>query len=180
MVRTLSALALVALLGLSAGAAETKYALTGENTKITFVGTKPGGKHDGGFKKLAGTATVTDGNLATLKIETEIDCDSLYSDDAKLTKHLKDNDFFSVKDHPKATFKSTKVEKTATGYTVTGDLTLLGKSKAVTFPATITEKDGVLNLTADFKINRHDWGMSYGKGKIDDNVAIKVAVAAKK
>jgi polyisoprenoid-binding protein YceI len=180
MVRTLSALGLVALLGLSASAADTTYALTGENTKITFVGTKPGGKHDGGFKTVTGTATVTDGNPATLKIEAEIDCDSLYSDDAKLTGHLKSPDFFAVKDNPKATFKTTKVEKTDKGYTVTGDLTLLGKAKAVSFPAAIAEKDGMLTLTADFQIDRNDWGMSYGKGKIDDKVSIKVAVAAKK
>jgi polyisoprenoid-binding protein YceI len=180
MARTLFALALVALLGLSATAADTKYAITGENTKLTFTGTKPGGKHDGGFKTLTGTATVTDGNLATLKIEVDIDCDSLYSDDAKLTGHLKNPDFFNVKDNPKATFKTTKVEKTDKGHTVTGDLTLLGKTKAVTFPATVTEKDGVLNLAADFQIDRNDWGMSYGKGKIDDKVAIKIAMAAKK
>ena len=49
-------------LGLTASAAEEKYALTGDNTKITFVGTKKGGKHEGGFKKLAGTATVSRAN----------------------------------------------------------------------------------------------------------------------
>ena len=62
MIRSLSALALAILLVASAAAADVKYALTGENTKITFIGTKPGGKHDGGFKKLTGTATVTDGD----------------------------------------------------------------------------------------------------------------------
>jgi hypothetical protein len=31
--------------------------LTGDNTTITFVGTKPNGKHDGGFNALTGTAT---------------------------------------------------------------------------------------------------------------------------
>ena len=181
MVRTLSALALAALLGTSAIAADVTYALTGDNTKITFVGTKPDGKHEGGFKKLTGTATVSDGKLESLKIQTEIDCNSLYSDNEKLTGHLKNPDFFGVKDNPKATFKTTKVEKTDKGYNVTGDLTLLGKTKPVTFPATITEKDGVLSLTADFKIDRTQWGMNYGaKGQVDKDVAIKLAVNAKK
>jgi polyisoprenoid-binding protein YceI len=178
MVRTLFAAVFVAGAALTTNAADTKYALTGDNTKLTFVGTKPGGKHDGGFAKLTGTAV--GGDPATLKIEVSIDTDSLYSDDAKLTAHLKNADFFDVKNQPKATFKSTKVEKGDKGYTVTGDLTLLGKTKAVKFPATITEKDGTLSVTASFAIDRTDWGMNYGKGKIDDKVTIGIAVTAKK
>ena len=180
MTRTLSALALATLLGASAAAADVKYVLTGDNTKITFVGTKPGGKHDGGFKKVTGNAVVTDGKLETLKLDVDIDTDSLYSDNEKLTGHLKNPDFFGVKDHPKATFRSTKVEKTDRGVTITGDLTMLGKTKPVSFPATVAEAGGALTITADFSIDRNDWGMSYGKGKIDDKVSIKVAVNTKK
>jgi polyisoprenoid-binding protein YceI len=180
MTRLLFALPLAALLILSADAAENKYPLTGDNTKLTFVGTKTNGKHEGGFKKVTGSATVTDGKPETLKIEADVDCDSLYSDDAKLTGHLKSPDFFGVKDNPKATFKSTKVEKTDKGYTVTGELTMLGKAKPVSFPATITEKDGTLTLNAEFKIDRTQWGMNYGKGMIDNDVTVKVAVTAKK
>lgn len=180
MVRTLSVLALVTFMAVSQ-AADTKYTINGENTKLEFVGTKPGGKHEGGFKKLAGTATVTDGKLDTLKIEVEIDCDSLYSDNEKLTGHLKNPDFFGVKDNPKATFKTTKVAKTDKGYDVTGDLTLLGKTNAVTFPASISEKDGVLSLSSTFTIDRTQWGMTYGaKGQVDKDVTIKLAVTAKK
>ena len=35
-------------------------------------------------------------------------------------------------------------------------------------------------LTSEFKINRNDWGMTYGKGKVDDIVSLKVVVNAKK
>jgi polyisoprenoid-binding protein YceI len=180
MIRSFFALVLAILLGASAFAGDVKYALTGDNTKITFVGTKPGGKHDGGFKKLTGNATVTDGKIDTLKIEVEIDMDSLFADDAKLTAHLKNPDFFGVKDNPKSTFKTTKIEKTDKGYTVTGDLKMVGKTKAVSFPATVEEKGDTLTLTADFTIDRTDWGMNYGKGKIDDKVALKVVLNAKK
>ena len=180
MTRLLFALPLMAMLALSSNAADTKYPLTGDNTKLTFVGTKTKGMHEGGFKKLTGSATVTDGKLETLKIEVDIETDSLYSDDTKLTGHLKSADFFGVKDNPKATFKTTKVEKTDKGYTVTGELTMLGKAKPVTFPVTVTEKDGTLTLTAEFKIDRTQWGMTYGKGMINDDVTIKVMMSAKK
>jgi polyisoprenoid-binding protein YceI len=180
MSRTLMTIIALGLATAIATAAETKYSLSGDNTKLTFTGTKTKGKHDGGFNKLTGTATVSDGDLTTLKIETDIEVDSMYSDDAKLTNHLKSPDFFAVKDNPKATFKTTKVVKTDKGYDVTGDLTMLGKTKAVTFPATITVTGDTLNLTAEFKIDRTNWGMTYGKGQIDNMVNIKLAVTAKK
>ena len=178
MTRVLFAAVLAALLTVPVFAAETKFTLSGDNTKVTFVGTKKEGKHEGGFKALTGTATV-DGDPTSLKLEVTIDTDSLYSDNGMLTAHLKNPDFFSVKDFPKATFKSTKIEKTADGYTVSGDLTMLGKTKAVSFPATIKAGD-TLTLTSEFKIDRNDWGMSYGKGKIDDKVSLKITVEAKK
>jgi len=177
--RSLFAVSLAVLFGVSASAAEEKFALTGDNTKVTFTGTKKGGKHEGGFKKLTGTASL-DGDPATLKIEADIETDSLYSDTEKLTAHLKNPDFFGVKDNPKATFKTTKVEKSDKGYTITGDLTLLGKTKPVTFPAAVEVKGDTLTITSEFKINRFDWGMTFGKGMVDDAVAIKLSVTAKK
>lgn len=180
MVRALFALALAALIGSSGFAADVNYKFDGTNTKLAFVGTKPAGKHDGGFKTLSGTARITDGKIETLKLETEIDCDSLYSDTPKLTNHLKSPDFFGVKDNPKATFKTTMVEKADKLYNITGDLTLLGKTKSVTFPASVTEKDGVLSLSTEFKIDRTQWGMNYGIGMVDKEVTIRIAMTAKK
>lgn len=149
--------------------------LDGENTKIEWTGSKPDGKHSGGFKKLNGQATKV-GN--ELKLEVEIDCASLHSDNEMLTQHLKSPDFFAVKDHPKAKFKSTKIEKTAEGYKVIGDLTLLGKTRQISFPAKI-EDGGELKIDAKFMVNRMEFGMTYGKGKVNDEVELRVHVAAK-
>jgi polyisoprenoid-binding protein YceI len=157
--------------------AETKVNLTGDNTKITWVGTKPGGKHEGGFKTLTGSATV-DGDALT-KVAVEIDTDSLYSDTEKLTAHLKTPDFFAVKDNPKAKFESTKVEKTDKGYNITGNLTINGKTKEVSIPAEVTVAGGSLKINGAVTIDKRDFGMTYGGNKIDDAVAIKVAVEAK-
>ena len=105
MIRTFAAFVVAAL---AAGTASAdSYKLTGENTTVTFVGSKPDGKHSGGFKTLAGTAEVADGALTGL--EVTIQCDSIHSDDAKLTGHLKSPDFFNVKEHGTAVVKVTKV-----------------------------------------------------------------------
>ncbi len=155
------------------------FALSGKNTKIEFTGTKVNGKHEGGFKDLTGTASVTGADPTTLKLEVEIDTTSLYTDTPKLTQHLKSSDFFSVKTYPRAKFVATKVAKAGDGYTVTGELTLLGKTKTVSFPARITAGADGLSLSSQFEINRQDFGMSYGTGKVNDQVQLKVSVNAK-
>jgi len=169
--------AAVAAAALAVPALADDVKLTGENTKVTWVGTKPGGKHEGGFKALTGTATVSGGELA--KVEVEIDTESLYADDPKLTAHLKSPDFFGVKNNPKAKFVSTKIEKADKGVTITGDLTLNGKTRTISFPATVSHAGGTLKVDSAFAIDKRDFGMTYGGGKIDDQVAIKVAVEAK-
>jgi polyisoprenoid-binding protein YceI len=180
MIRSLMVVIALGLATALTNAADTKYSLTGDNTSLKFTGKKANGKHDGGFKKLTGTATVTDGDITTLKIEADIDVDSMYTDNDGLTKHLKGADFFGVKDNPTAKFMVTKVEKSDKGFTVTGDLTLLGKTKPVSFPATIDAAGDTLSLKSDFKIDRTKWGMTYGKGMIDNDVELKLVVTAKK
>jgi polyisoprenoid-binding protein YceI len=174
--RTFLAAAAALVLAIPAMAAD-KVTLNGDNTKITFVGTKPGGKHDGGFKTLTGAATVDGDALSAL--EVEIDTDSLYADDAKLTAHLKSPDFFGVKNNPKAKFASKKIEKSDKGYTVTGDLTLNGKTKEISFPVTVSRAGGATKIETAFTIDKRDFGMTYGGGKINDEVAIKAVVEAK-
>lgn len=158
------------------------FPLTGQNTKIEFTGSKKDGKHDGGFKSLTGEATATAGDPTTLKLNVVIQTDSLWSDNDKLTAHLKAPDFFDVKTNPTAKFVGTKAEKLPDAksiYKVSGDLTLNGKTKPISFPAVITLGD-TLTLDSAFKINRQDFGMSYGSGKVDDVVALRVKVDAKK
>jgi len=180
MMRAFSALTAVVLVVGQAQAAETKFALSGENTKVTFTGHKPDGKHEGGFKTVAGTAAIDGADVATLKITVDIDMNSTFTDDEKLTAHLKSPDFFGVKANPKSKFISTKVVKGDAGYTVTGKLTLNGKTKDASFPAKIEVAADSLKLSASFKIDRNKWDISYGKGKVNDEVDLGVALSAKK
>lgn len=171
-----------AVLGLSIAVAFTAAAevtLTPETTKIEWVGTKPGGKHTGGFKKVTGTIANVTPDLAGSKISVEIDADSLYSDNPKLTAHLKSPDFFDVKKHGKAKFESTAIAAGGSGgatHTVSGNLTLHGVTKEVSFPATVSQTGKTFKLTSKFTIDRKDFGMTFGEGKVDNPVTITVAV----
>ncbi|MEM8606649.1 MAG: YceI family protein [Myxococcota bacterium] len=152
--------------------------ITPENSKIEFVGAKVTKSHEGGFTKFAGTVDVREPIEASI-IQIEIETASLYSDAPKLTKHLKSADFFDVETYPSASFTSKQITKTETGHTITGDLTLHGQTKTITFPATIAQgADGGVTGDAEFAIDRHDFGITY-PGMPDDLIRDKVVIRLK-
>ena len=176
------ALTVIAALVAAASAHGAELKLDGKNTKIGFVGTKADGKHEGGFKTVAGTVSYDAADLTSTELSVNIDANSLWSDDEKLTGHLKSPDFFDVRKFKDATFKSTQVVKgeKVGEYAITGDFTLRGVTKSISFPATIAVKDGALTLSSYFSINRADYGMTFGAGKIDEEVAITASIGAAK
>lgn len=170
----------------AATGATAKYTFDQSSSKVTWVGSKVTGKHDGGFGTFTGTVDVVDGAPEKSKVTVDIDAASLTSDAEKLTGHLKSPDFFDVAKNPKATFVSTEIkkggEKGAT-HTVTGNLTIKGITKSVTFPATIQVTGDAANVDAEFAINRRDFSLNYAgmpNDLIRDNVVIKLAIKGKK
>lgn len=158
--------------------AAEKVSLNAEKSKIGFVGSKPDGKHEGGFKNFTSEAVVDLEDPSAGSLRIVIDTTSLWSDDDKLTNHLKNPDFFDVRKHPKITFKATKIDaqEGAEKVNIIGVLTMLGKEGEVTIPVVPAMTDSTLTLTGDFKIDRTKWGMSYGQGKINNDVVIKTVL----
>jgi polyisoprenoid-binding protein YceI len=156
--------------------------ITPANSTVTFIGSKLTGKHQGGFTAFSGTVDLVNGKPEESSVTVEIDANTIFSDDAKLTDHLKTADFFDVAKFPKASFKSTKIEPGARApdnYTVTGDLELHGQTKSVTFPAKIDVTDSDVTVKAGFRINRKDFGIVYtgpADNLIRDDVSILLDV----
>lgn len=162
--------------------AGTKYVFTPES-KIGFVGSKVTGKHEGGFKAFTGYFTLKDGAPVGNDHKVVIDMASTFTDAEKLTGHLKSADFFDVEKFPQTTFDVTEVKKTSdTVYTVSGNFKLHGVEKNISFPATVTKTGDAVKISAEFDINRKDFGIVYA-GKADDlirdEVVIKLDLEAK-
>lgn len=156
------------------------------DSKVEFKGSKVTGSHDGKFEKFSGWAYIDGDKLDTARLYLEIEIASVKTDSTMLDDHLKKDDFFDAPNHPTATFQLTELKKGGTGgatHTVTGNLKIRGTEKSVTFPAKITLGKDSIKATADFKINRKDWGINYaGKANdlINDDVGIKLDIHAKK
>ena len=84
-------------------------AINSETSKVEFTGSKVTGKHDGGFKQFTGTIDLVNNKPADSGVNVEIDTASVFTDDEKLTGHLKSKYFFEVEALPKASFRSTRI-----------------------------------------------------------------------
>ena len=89
-------------------------------------------------------------------------------------------DFFGGKSNPKSKFATTKVEKDGDGYKITGNLTMVGQTKSLSFPAKASASADALTVTSTFNLDRTQWGMTFGQGKIDNNVKMTISVKATK
>ena len=151
-------------------------------SQIKWHGKKVSGEHYGEVNITSGNLIVSeDGKLTGGNFE--IDLNSIDVQDMepgefrdKLTGHLKSEDFFDASNHPTATFEITGVQEgeTANDQIISGNLTIRGISKNITFNAKTTElTPESIVADADFNIAREDWGVSY-KGKVDDLISKEI------
>ncbi len=110
---------------------------------------------------------------------------SLTTDHPKLQKHLLNEDFFEVEKFPTSTFVSSAItagsEVEGMTHTVSGDMTIRGKSKRITFPAKFEVAVDSVKANTEFVINRQDFDIAYpGKPDdlIQDNVVLTLSFVA--
>lgn len=171
------------------------YNVDPSQSKIVYVGKKVTGEH-------TGTVDVKDGSLVfqgDLLSGGEITADmtSLTSTDitdkdtnAKYVGHMKSADFFNTEKYPTAKLAIKSSKKTDKGLQVTGDFTMIGQTKPVTFIVTDLKKtDDKVTAKSDLKLNRTLWGLKYGSGSffkglgdkaINDEFTLSVNITAKK
>ena len=152
----------------------SSYKASISESTITWKGFKPLESHNGTIKILKGIFDIQDGILKAG--EFTIDMNSINCLDleagkgkAKLEGHLKNADFFDVKNFPTAKFAVTGSEIKGTKNLITGNFTLRGETKSITIPVTITEDEaGNATFKSDiFSIDRTEFGVTYKSKKID-------------
>lgn len=152
--------------------------LSPDNTQIQFIGTHAGddpNPRTGEFTEFGGTANLDESGAITA-VSVEIQTSSLSTEIENLTNHLQSPDFLDVREHPTITFETTSIEAADEGTTLTGNLTLMGTTNEVSFPAQVSLTDGQLSLNATLTINRTDYGMDGVLDRVNEEVEIKVSV----
>ena len=146
-----------------------------------------------GYSKVSGKFIDIDGSIyfdekapQNSKVEAVINMNSIVTGLPKFDEHLKSKDFLDVKTYPTAKFVSRKVEITkGNNANVTGDFTLLGKTKEVILQVSFNKsapnpmsKKSTIGFSAIASINRSEYGMSYALPGIADNIYLNIEVEA--
>jgi polyisoprenoid-binding protein YceI len=87
----------------------------------------------GRFNNYSGSFTIDPEDAGKCSFELKINTETIDTNNSKRDAHLRSPDFFNVKQFPAISFESTGVKAIKDGYEVTGNLTMHGVTKPVTF-----------------------------------------------
>lgn len=190
---------LVLLASTFASAAADVYKIDTKESSVTWKGTKKMGSfHTGNISVKEGQVEVDKKNQITSGT-INIDMATITNEDLKgspdyqkkLVGHLSNEDFFNVPKYPTSNFKILSVtQKSKDEVLVKGELTMIGKTNPIEFPAKITVANGVAKGEAQVKVDRTKWGLKYGSGNffkelagdkiINDEFELSLKLVAKK
>ena len=127
----------------------------------------------GRFRNFTGTVRVDERNPDKSHVNVEIEAASIDTGVGDRDTHLRSADFLDVENHPKLTFRSTRIEgaykKQGDRFRITGDLEIRGTAMPVTLDATFEGlgKDPWGNQRAGFaartEIDRREWGLRWNQ-----------------
>jgi polyisoprenoid-binding protein YceI len=137
----------------------------------------------GRFNEMSGTLRHNPEDPSKSSIEFEVPAASIDTANEDRDKHLRGPDFFNATEFPQITFKSTKVtKKSDEEYEVTGDFTVRGVTKPVTFEFEVggtgkgLQGEERFGGGAEFTVKRSDFGIDYLPEALGDDVEVTVSV----
>lgn len=148
-------------------------------------------KAKGAFNDFEAVVEADPTNLEDAKVEFTIDVSSIDTRKKDRDDHLRSADFFDVEKHPKMTFVATDIKKKSDNkYDVTGDFTIRGNKKPVTFDVEYegSGKDPwgqeVAGFSGSTTISRKEFGLTWnaaletGGVMVGDEVKINIEIEA--
>ncbi|HTQ86869.1 MAG TPA: YceI family protein [Candidatus Solibacter sp.] len=172
MKKLLTVAALIAFASLPALAQTTTWQVDPAHTNTQFAVRHLGvSTVRGAFTKTTGQIQLDEKDMTKSQVEITVDMSTLDTRNEGRDKDVKSSNFLDVATFPTMTFKSRKITVAGAGkFKLTGDLTLKGQTKEVTFDVegpSPAIKDPWGNLrhgaSATATINRQDFGVTYNK-----------------
>ena len=154
--------------------AQDNFKVNVENSKLTWKGYKTTGDHTGTITLASGNIILTGNKLTGGSFVADMGTIKDVDGSAKLEGHLKSADFFDIAVYPTSKFEITKSEIKESKMHITGNMTIKGITKQITFPATLAVNKDNVTLTSDtFQINRADFNVKYNSKTFFDNLKDK-------
>lgn len=163
------------------------YQIDTSVSHITWVGTKPTGRHHGTISISHGNISITNNKITGGYLEIDIskievlDLEKGSEDYQKLTNHLRSRDFFDVQKFPVASFTITAFKNINEAmknefadlnndfiivdptHVVIGNLTIKEITLGIEFPSKINQAPDKISAVSKFNIDRTGWGISFNE-----------------
>ena len=162
--------ALVATFWVAAYAA-TPMSVDSAHSNVSFSLPILGGmsKVTGKFGQFTADINFDEKDITKSSVVAKIKTDSISTGIGARDNHLKTADFFDAEKYPEISFTSKKVEKKGGKYILTGDFSMHGVTKEISFPFTIlgncADKKAAVEppcgFNATLQLNRKDYGVAY-------------------
>jgi polyisoprenoid-binding protein YceI len=180
----------LSVFGAKVWASETKnYKIDGSHSNVGFTARHMISRVNGEFTELDGQFTFNPEDLKSAKVTASVKAASINTKEKKRDEHLRSGDFFDVSKFPKLEFASKQITDVGgKKYKMTGDLTMHGQTKPVTFDVEYLGEaqdpwgGRRAGFTATAKVNRKDFGINWNKTLdqggvlVGDEVEIQVNV----
>lgn len=170
----------VLLLGLTSFAS-AQFKPVGSGSSLKFTVQNLGFDVDGSFGGFQGTVLFDPQNPSSNSFDVSIDAVTVNTDNHLRDEHLRDESYFDVKNYPRIHLVSSKISASGKNgaYSLTGQLTIKGKTKQVSFPFTVAPTADGYIFKGSFKIKRKEFDVG-GTSTIADEVTIDLNVHAVK
>ena len=150
------------------------------NAKVTFTVHGPFGTVHGSFTGLEASINFDEKNLSASSITASIDAKTVATGVSLRNSDLRNKEeWLNTDKYPRISFKSKKIEKTANGFTASGDITIKGVTKPAEIPFTFTSKDASGLFKGQFTIKREDYNVGKPGGTVGDIITITLSVPVK-
>ncbi|MEA2604073.1 MAG: hypothetical protein QOF89_5065 [Acidobacteriota bacterium] len=185
----LHALALALLLPALAAADPAIYKVDADHSGVSFTIRHFVSNVSGRFRDFDGVIKYDKMDPAASSVEFTVKAASIDTTNNDRDEHLRSKDFFDVQKFPALTFTSTKVvPKDANTLEVTGNLTMHGVTKPVTFPVSLlgtvkTPKGEKAGFETNFKVDRKEYGINWNNvldsgPVLGDDVKVNIEIEA--
>ena len=133
---------------------------------------------EGTFKGLQGTIEFDPRDPAAGQIDVTVDVNTIDTGNKTQNKHARGEGWFAAETYPTIRFQSTRFGKDKNGYTVTGNLTLRGVTKEITFPFTFTPRGDGGVFTGEFEVERKAYGIegTFGQFAVSNTFEVELRV----
>jgi len=145
---------------------------------VTFVIKNFGIDTKGEFKGLRGNIQWNEENPVASIINVSVNAGTINTAIDSRDKELKEEGYFNVDKYPNISFVSTGITPGNGAYKVTGNLTIKGTTKSITFPFTASKTVNGYLFSGNFTINRIDFGVGKSSMVLSNDVDVSLKVQA--